>query len=755
MAAYATPSAAAAVPPLNVLRPLTANLIINRLHMLLNGIAITAIFSYRLATISGITKEKRETPRLLPHLVVLVSEAILTFLWILHQAPRWRPVKRAVFPERLPEDEGQLPAVDVFVCTADPSKEPPLGVMNTVLSAMSLDYPSRKLSVYVSDDGGSSVTLNAVREAWRFSRFWVPFCRKYEVEVRCPEGYFSDHGSLGGSEDDDDDEYVADRKIIKERYSEFKDALYKNSVNASKSVSRDHPPTVEVMTDENEDSSGLREMPLLVYVAREKRRGHPHHFKGGAVNVLLRVSAVISNAPYFLVLDCDMYCNDPSSARQAMCFYLDPKVSSQIAWVQFPQQFHNATERDLYDGRLNPYLREGQGFDGLRGPVLYGCNFFMKREAIHGAKNIRMGDGLNELKELFGSSNEFIEAARHKNCYKPKLAEDRKPSGALQKELQLLASSTYDAGTQWGKQVGFRYGTVVEDGLTSLQLHCNGWVSVAVDDPDRRPCFLGTSTTNLNDMLVQQMRWSFGLMQIGLSRFTPLIYGPLRMSVLQSMCYGALVFKSLYTFPFYGLSIIPPICLLYGIPLYPNVSDPFFFAFAYVFVASHLKHVQEVYAYGDRSLGNAVYEVRVWMMKSGTGYLYALVNSVLDKFGMHETNFNVTNKAGADDEQAMLYERGMYDFRASPVLLVPLCSIYILNLACSVLGMWRMFRNGGAGSLLAQAALSFYGVVVNCHLLEGMFLRKDSGRISGYVSQIAIMASGVVFGCGSLLVHCC
>ncbi|VFR01551.1 unnamed protein product [Cuscuta campestris] len=228
--------------------------------------------------------------------------------------------------------------------------------MNTVLSAMSLDYPSRKLSVYVSNDGGSSVTLNAVREAWRFSRFWVPFCRKYEVEVRCPEAYFSDHGSIGGSEDDDD-EYVAHRKIIQERYSVFKDALEKNSVNASKSVSRDHPPTVEVMKDENEDSSGLREMPLLVYDAREKRRGHPHHFKGGAVNVLLRVSAVISNAPYFLVLDCDMYCNDPSSACQAMCFYLDRKVSSsEIAWVQFPQQFHNATERDLYDGRLNPNL---------------------------------------------------------------------------------------------------------------------------------------------------------------------------------------------------------------------------------------------------------------------------------------------------------------------------------------------------------------------------------------------------------------
>jgi len=28
-------------------------------------------------------------------------------------------------------------------------------------------------------------------------------------------------------------------------------------------------------------------MPLLVYVAREKRPSHPHHFKAGALNVLV------------------------------------------------------------------------------------------------------------------------------------------------------------------------------------------------------------------------------------------------------------------------------------------------------------------------------------------------------------------------------------------------------------------------------------------------------------------------------------
>jgi hypothetical protein len=40
-----------------------------------------------------------------------------------------------------------------------------------------------------------------------------------------------------------------------------------------------------------ENSSGEIEqvkLPLLVYVSREKRPSHPHHFKAGALNALVR-----------------------------------------------------------------------------------------------------------------------------------------------------------------------------------------------------------------------------------------------------------------------------------------------------------------------------------------------------------------------------------------------------------------------------------------------------------------------------------
>jgi hypothetical protein len=121
--------------------------------------------------------------------IMLAADLVLLFLWALSQAPMWRPVSRAAFPGRL--SRPTLPAVDVMVVTADPDKEPALKVMNTVISAMALDYPGRRLTVYLSDDAGSPLTLIAARKAYVFARAWVPFCRKYGVQCPCPEKFFA------------------------------------------------------------------------------------------------------------------------------------------------------------------------------------------------------------------------------------------------------------------------------------------------------------------------------------------------------------------------------------------------------------------------------------------------------------------------------------------------------------------------------------------------------------------------------------
>jgi len=122
--------------------------------------------------------------------MLTVAELVLAFVWALTQAFRWRPVAHSV--SGMAElTAAELPGVDVFICTADPMKEPVVEVMNTVISAMALDYPPEKLAVYLSDDGGAVVTKEAAREACEFGKIWLPFCAKYGVKTRCPEAFFS------------------------------------------------------------------------------------------------------------------------------------------------------------------------------------------------------------------------------------------------------------------------------------------------------------------------------------------------------------------------------------------------------------------------------------------------------------------------------------------------------------------------------------------------------------------------------------
>lgn len=78
----------------------------------------------------------------------------------------------------------------MFVTTADPVREPPILVVNTVLSLLAVNYPANKLACYVSDDGCSALTYFSLKEASKFAKIWVPFCKKYNVRVRAPFRYF-------------------------------------------------------------------------------------------------------------------------------------------------------------------------------------------------------------------------------------------------------------------------------------------------------------------------------------------------------------------------------------------------------------------------------------------------------------------------------------------------------------------------------------------------------------------------------------
>ncbi|KAJ1375597.1 Cellulose synthase [Sesbania bispinosa] len=188
---------------------------LTRLHILCHLVVVLLLFYYRFTTLFYDTN----TPTV-PVILMTIAEALLALLWFFNQSFRWRPVSRSVIPEKLPIDDN-LPGLDIFVCTLDPEKEPTVDVMDTVISAIAMDYPSNKLAVYLSDDGGCPVTLFGMREACEFSKVWLPFCKKYGIKSRCPKVFFSPMG-----EDEQllrTEEFRAEQEQIKARKSETLD----------------------------------------------------------------------------------------------------------------------------------------------------------------------------------------------------------------------------------------------------------------------------------------------------------------------------------------------------------------------------------------------------------------------------------------------------------------------------------------------------------------------------------------------------
>ncbi|KAG6788192.1 hypothetical protein POTOM_004247 [Populus tomentosa] len=72
-------------------------------------------------------------------------------------------------------------------------------------------------------------------------------------------------------------------------------------------------------------------------------------------------------------------------------------------------------------------------------------------------------------------------------------------------------------------KIGHRYGSLVEDYFTGLRLHSEGWRSPFCN-PDR-PAFLGDAPVSLIDLLVQQKRWTVGVLEVVFLKCSPLTFG--------------------------------------------------------------------------------------------------------------------------------------------------------------------------------------------------------------------------------------
>ncbi|KAG5561056.1 hypothetical protein RHGRI_004164 [Rhododendron griersonianum] len=645
--------------------------------------------------------------------------------------------------------EKELPGVDVFVCTADPTIEPPIMVVNTVLSVMAYDYPPEKLAVYLSDDAGSELTFYALLEASRFAKHWLPFCKKFKVEPRSPAAYFStfdrdDQEPLGDGSDHDrlvDKEY---RSSVKKIYEEMRDRIdiatrlaripsdIRNEHKGfrkwdSVSSARDHPTILQILIDGRETKVvGIEnhdKLPTLVYLSREKRPHYHHNFKAGAMNALIRVSSKMSNGPIILNVDCDVYSNNSESVRDAMCFFMDENKGHEIAYVQYPQSYNNLTRNDLH-GILLRVINEVDlaAMDANGGPCYIGSGCFHRRESLCGMKYDRKEcGGLDQWREEMGKN-------------------EKQSAIVLEDMCKVLANCTYeDNNTQWGREMGVKYGFPSEDIITGLSIQFRGWKSIYFN-PERES-FTGVAPTTLLQALVQQKRWSEGQFQLFLSKYCPLVYGRGRIPFNLRMCYAIYALWAPNCLPTLYYVIVPTLFLLGDISLFPEITSLWIIPFAYVLIAKYGCSLAEFVTCGGTPQGwwN---EQRIWLFKRTTSFCFAFLETVARQLGFFtKLEFVVTAKV-ADSEVYQRYLQETMEFGSPSPMFTVLSTIAMINLLSFVWGLKRMIANAKFGvleQLGLQIVLCGVIVLINLPVYEGLFFRRDKGKMPFSVMYKSVM----------------
>ncbi|XP_045805398.1 cellulose synthase-like protein H1 [Trifolium pratense] len=668
-----------------------------------------------------------------PCFVALFCESWFTFTWILTMNLKWNPAYTITHLDRLLLREDELPPLDLFVTTADPVLEPPIITVNTVLSLLALDYPVNKLACYVSDDGCSPLTYYAIVEASKFAKVWVPFCKKYNVQIRAPFRYFSDENLVSNREESP--EFYQDWLRMKEEYGNLKNKIENTEQNSlpligefaifSNAKQRNHSTIIKVIWENKSKENHLDGLPHLIYISREKKPQHPHHYKAGAMNVLTRVSGLMTNAPFILNLDCDMHVNNPKIALHALCVLLDSKGEKEVAFAQCPQQFYDGLKDDPFGNQLTTlFLYIGGGFGGLQGMIYAGTNCFHRRKVIYGLyaadQDIQNGkkgwnESVLEMKMVFGTSKRFVESASQ--ALEGKIFAPKDNLCNYLEAAKKVSSCGYEDNTAWGKKAGWIYGSTSEDILTGLDIHTRGWRSeICSPDPI---AFRGCSPQDNIVSLIQQKRWASGLTDILLSKHNP---------ILGFLC-GKLQFREALGYVWllcWGLRSVPEICYA-ALPAYCILTNSSFlpeklWIHGALFVTYNISTLSESLRTGlsIKTWWNTQKMMRITTM---SGWFFGFLAILLKKLRISEPIFEITKKEQSSTSfDGANQNSGRFSFNESPIFLPSTTILFVQLIALGTcLFGWAQHVRSGLGYGLGEVLCSAYLVACYWPFLKGLF----------------------------------
>lgn len=672
--------------------------------------------------------------------LAFLCEVWFTFNWAILVSTKWNQVHYSTHPQRLLERKLELPSVDMFVTTTDPVLEPPIITVNTVLSLLAIDYPIDKLACYMSDDGGSPLTFYSLVEALKFAKLWVPFCKKYNIQIRAPFRYFT--VDLFSSKCDHSTQFIQDWQKMKNEYEQLSDKIddaAKKGVPCDRSgefsdflntESKNHPTIIKVIWENQEGPANG--VPHLVYVSREKRPKHPHHHKAGAMNVLARVSAVMTNAPIILNVDCDMYVNNPQTFIHAMCLLLGIENERECAFVQCPQQFYNELKDDPFGNQfkiLQEYMVHGMV--GIQGPGYFGTGCFHRRKVIYGLspfdQDIKAKLSNEALRRTFGRSLELRKSIAQ-ILLGTKSGDEKHDLNALKVAYQ-VATCDYEYDTTWGKEFGWIYGSTTEDILTGITIHGRGWkTTYCTPKPD---AFLGCAPFGGPEAMTQTKRWATGLLEILLSYRNPIfqtIYGKLQ--VRMCLTYTWILLWALWSIPELCYALLPAYCIITDSHFLPKVEEAASLIPICLFMIYNLYILSE-YLRAGLSAREWWNNLRMWRGTAMNAFLFGAFSALLNLLGVSKTVFEITRKDQPNTPSISTIDEngndknnnaatGRFTFDDSPVF-IPGTTVLLVNL----IGLATWLLSGGSG--IEEVVCSLCVVLLLWAFLKGLFGKGKYG----------------------------
>ncbi|XP_062204687.1 cellulose synthase-like protein D4 [Phragmites australis] len=577
------------------------------------------------------------------------------------------------------------------------------------------------------------------------------------------------------------------------------------------------PPTSEqVMGGEPVESGGLIDttgvdirLPMLVYVSREKRPGYDHNKKAGAMNALVRTSAIMSNGPFIVNLDCDHYVHNSAALREGMCFMLD-RGGDRICYVQFPQRFEGIDPNDRYANHNLVFFDVAmRAMDGLQGPMYVGTGCVFRRTALYGfsppratehhgwlgRKKIKLflrkptmgkktdrennndkemmlppieDDGFQQLDDIessallprrFGSSATFV-ASIPVAEYQGRLLQDTpgahqgRPAGALAVPREPLDAATVAEAIS---VISCFYEDKTEWGQRI------GWIYGSVTEDvvtgyrmhnrgwrsvycvTRRDAFRGTAPINLTDRLHQVLRWATGSVEIFFSRNNAL-FASRRMKLLQRVAYFNV---GMYPFTSVFLlvyCVLPAVSLFSGKFIVQSLNVTFLAFLLIITITLCLLALLEI-KWSGITLHEWWRNEQFWVIGGTSAHPAAVLQGLLKVVAGVDISFTLTSKPGTGDNDSDEDAFAeLYEVRWSFLMVPPVTIMMVNAVALAVASARTLYSEFPQWSKLLGGA--FFSLWVLCHLYP--FAKGLLGR-RGRVPTIVFVWSGLISMTVSLL----